>query len=200
MDIAIDKKEDMRVRKTHAAIRAAFTSMLLEMPYEKITVTELSNRADINKKTFYRHYETLDDLLEEIQLEFAEPFVEITSGLRYPEDTDAITREFLFYSAKQGPLYDALASSGMHEGIFDKVLEEMGAERTRSLNPPQGWTEKEWSLFLAHVTASQVRIYRQWVEDGREVPVSRMVALGVRLICGGTQFGESVMRSQHESL
>lgn len=184
-------KLDLRVRRTKESIHKAFTEMLLEMPYEKITVTELSNRAFINKKTFYRHYAVLDDLLSEIQLEFAKPFAELTAGLRYPDDTDAITREFLMYSAKQGPLYDAVISSGMHEEILTKVLDEMGAERYGAHNYPAGWDEYEWSIYISHVTSAQVRIYKQWVNDGRKLPVNRMVALGVRLICGGAFLDKS---------
>lgn len=181
----LNGEPDLRIKRTLKAIREAFTEMLLEMPYDKITVTELSERANINKKTFYRHYAVLDELLEEIQLEFAKPFVKLTSGLRYPEDVDAVTREFLIYSAQQGPLYDAVISSGMHDSILSRVLDEMGAERARGGKPPEGFTDSEWSLYVAHVNSAQVRYYKQWVNDGRVVPVSRMVAFGVRLICDG---------------
>ena len=192
--------EDLRVRRTRESIRKAFSEMLLEMPYDKITVTELSNRANINKKTFYRHYAILDDLLEEMEGEFARPFAKLTTGLRYPDDTDAITREFLLYSAQQGPVYDAMISSGMHDGIMNKVLEEMGAERSIAFDPPQGWSAKEWSLYLSHVNSAQVRVYKQWVDDGREVPVSRMVALGVRLICNGAILEKTWMREPHPAV
>lgn len=186
--------EDLRVRRTRESIRKAFSEMLLEMPYEKITVTELSERANINKKTFYRHYATLDDLLEEVENEFAKPFADLTTGLRYPDDTDAITREFLLYSSQQGPLYDAMITSGKHDGIMSRVLEEMGAERSIAFDPPQGWSDKEWRLYLTHVNSAQVRVYKQWVDDGREVPVNRMVALGVRLICNGAILEKTWMR------
>ena len=179
------ESKDLRVRKTLTAIREAFAEMLLEMPYERITVTELSKRASINKKTFYRHYPVLDDLLREMQLSFATPFVQLTSGLRYPDDVDAITREFLIYSSQQGQLYDAVVTSGMHEEILDHLIEEMGTERLNGCQPPDGWSEKEWSLYISHVNYSQVYYYKQWVRDGREVPVNRMVALGVRLIADG---------------
>lgn len=176
---------DLRVKRTLKAIRQSFVDMLLEMPFEKITVTELSHRANINKKTFYRYYPTLYDLLEELQLEYARPYVELTSGLRYPEDAEAIVREFLLYSSRQGPLYDAILSSGTYSSIFDKVLEEMSVERSRDQEPPRGWNQEEWSLYYTHVNTSQVRYYKQWVDDGRKVPINRMVALGVRLICHG---------------
>lgn len=193
------EKKDLRVRRTLESIHQTFTEMLLEMPYEKITVTELAQRATINKKTFYRYYPVLDNLLEEIQLDFARPFAELTTGLSYPDDTDAITREFLIYSAKQGPLYDAAITSGMHESILARVLEEMGAERSTPQKPPAGWDKAEWSIYLSHVTSAQVRIYSQWVKDGRELPVNKMVALGVRLICNGAFVEKGWTRSLTEA-
>lgn len=192
--------KDLRIRRTIGSIRKAFTEMLLEMPYEKITVTELSNRANINKKTFYRYYSTLDELLEELQLEYARPYVKLTSGLRYPEDADAIIREFLLYSSQQGPLYDAILSSGVYASILDNVLNEMSVERASEIGPPEGWNANEWSLYLAHVNSSQVRFYKQWVDDGRIVPVNRMVALGVRLLCNGVMPWQSRLARKHASM
>lgn len=184
-------KKDLRIDRTQQSIRNALTELLQEMPFGKITVTELSRRANINKKTFYRHYASLEGLLEEIQHEFSEPFAARTSGLHYPQDVDAITREFLLYSAEQGPLYDAMASNDMHEQLFAKMMDEMGAERTSSSTPPQGWTNGEWSIYLSHVVSSQVHVYRRWVKDGRIVPVNRMVTLGVRLVCDGAYLEKS---------
>jgi len=184
-------KQDLRVCKTRDSIRGAFADMLLEMPYEKITVTELSKRANINKKTFYRHYPVLDNLLQEVELEFVEPFVELTTGLRYPDDVDAVTREFLLYSSRQGALYDAMMSNEMHGRILTSVIDEMGAERAACNEPPSGWDDEEWSLYVSTVNASQVYYYRHWVQEGRKVPVNRMVALGVRLISRGANLGRA---------
>ena len=179
--------EDLRVRKTLKAIHDAFTSMLLEMPYEKITVKALCERALVNKTTFYRYYPTLDDLLEELMREYARPYVERTRGLRYPQDIDGIVREFMIYSAEQGPLYDAILSGGAYTGIMSKVLDAMGEERTQENQKPAGWSDAEWSLYLTHVNTSQIRLYKQWVEDGRVLPASRMADMAVRLICDGAR-------------
>ena len=51
---------DIRVKKTKRAIQKAFVALLREKPVEKITVKEIAERAEINKTTFYSHYETLD--------------------------------------------------------------------------------------------------------------------------------------------
>lgn len=43
-------------------IAAAFWQLLAEKPYTKISVAEICKTAELNKNTFYYHYETLDHL------------------------------------------------------------------------------------------------------------------------------------------
>ena len=183
----ITGKEDIRVQKTLKAIHDAFSSLLQEMPYEKISVKALCERAMINKTTFYRYYPTLDDLLEQVQSELAAPYVNRTSGLRYPEDIEQIVREFMVYSAQQGPLYDIILSSGAYAGIMQNVMDDMGEERFRDWTPPKGWSEDEWALYLTHVNSSQIRIYKSWVDGGRTIPIDRLVTLAIKLICDGAR-------------
>lgn len=63
---------DLRVKKTKRAIRSAFYSLIREKPLEKITVREIAERAEINKTTFYAHYETVYDLVDQLEREAVE--------------------------------------------------------------------------------------------------------------------------------
>ncbi|GII04353.1 TetR/AcrR family transcriptional regulator [Planobispora takensis] len=47
---------DRRVRRTRAAIRHALMELILEKGYEPVTVTDLINRADVGRSTFYAHF------------------------------------------------------------------------------------------------------------------------------------------------
>ena len=60
---------DLRIKKTKRAIRSAFYELIKEKPLEKITVREIAERAEINKTTFYAHYETVYDLVDQLEQE-----------------------------------------------------------------------------------------------------------------------------------
>lgn len=57
-------KVDRRVLKTRAAIQAAFRKLVKEHGLEKVTVSSLAREADIDRKTFYLHYDSIDDLVD----------------------------------------------------------------------------------------------------------------------------------------
>lgn len=60
---------DLRVKKTERAIRNAFYELLLQKPIEKITIRELAELAEINKSTFYAHYPSIYELVDQLAME-----------------------------------------------------------------------------------------------------------------------------------
>ena len=55
---------DRRQRKTREAIFAAFTQLLSQKNFNRITVGEIIDAADVGRATFYAHFSTKDHLLE----------------------------------------------------------------------------------------------------------------------------------------
>jgi AcrR family transcriptional regulator len=60
----MEKKEDRRIQKTRKTIKKAFIELLNEKNFEEISVNDIANRADINRGTFYLHYQDKFDLFE----------------------------------------------------------------------------------------------------------------------------------------
>lgn len=64
-----DKKIDRRIVKTKRAIRNSFAELLSEKDLNSITVSDVADKADINRKTFYNYYSGLYQVIDEIENE-----------------------------------------------------------------------------------------------------------------------------------
>lgn len=60
---------DRRVARSRRAIRAAFERLVMERPLDYITVSAIAREADVDRKTFYQHFGSVDGLLDEMALE-----------------------------------------------------------------------------------------------------------------------------------
>lgn len=103
--------EDLCVQRTINNIYQAFEDLICEKDYSKITVTELARRAQINKKTFYRYYETLDDLLVELQARYADEYLQQIKDCQYPQDWEKSVKTFFLFLSAQGKAYDRITTS-----------------------------------------------------------------------------------------
>ncbi len=60
-----------------------------------ISITELSELADINRKTFYLHYQSIEDVLSEIEDELISSLKEIVDDYHFDTDQRKIFALFL---------------------------------------------------------------------------------------------------------
>ena len=70
-------EQDVRVIKSKKAIRDALFSILASKPINKITIKEISETAGINRKTFYTHYDSIEDIITEMENELVVSIIPI---------------------------------------------------------------------------------------------------------------------------
>lgn len=174
-------QEDLRVQRTKEAIRDAFTEMICEMDFEKISIKELTEQARINRKTFYLHYNSLDDLLRELQNELAQSFILRTAHLDRPRDMDKITREFFLCNQELGRLGERLVCSGSYHYISRRITNDIMHQAW------DGTTNNPYiqSIVMTYVAQSTLAIYKQWVTDGKQIPMDEMIEITSKLVCNG---------------
>ena len=56
-------REDRRVSRTKRRLKAALLELMAERGYDAITISDLTDRADVGRSTFYSHYDSKEDLL-----------------------------------------------------------------------------------------------------------------------------------------
>ena len=71
---------DRRVKRTKKLLRDSLFTLLQEKSINEITVTELTEIADINRATFYFYYTDIMDMLDQIQNEAYELFEDVLVG------------------------------------------------------------------------------------------------------------------------
>lgn len=59
-------KEDLRVVKTKNSIKESFIELVEVKGYNRVSVTDIVKKANINRNTFYLHYNDKDDLVKKI--------------------------------------------------------------------------------------------------------------------------------------
>lgn len=65
--MSIHKKEDPRAVRSKKMLRDAVFSLLAEnVDISQLTVQKIANRAELNRATFYLHYQDINDLLRQI--------------------------------------------------------------------------------------------------------------------------------------
>ena len=133
---------DLRIVKTRKSIREAFLTLRSNNALEKIKVTKLCELALVNKTTFYKHYQDIYALSEEIENEtivsIMDSFEHINSLFTDPEGF----MKGLYYAFKSHEELILLLFSGRMDILINKV------ERQLIIHYPwiSGMPEKEIAL------------------------------------------------------
>ena len=88
-------KDNRRVQYTMDRFKDALLHILATKPLDEVTVTELCRQADLNRGTFYLHFQSPRDLFERIEMDLVEairPYLTVkinpqfTIQVQHPDD------------------------------------------------------------------------------------------------------------------
>ncbi len=170
----MEKTVDKRIARTKEAILTAFKEMICENHPEKINVKALTERAGIHRKTFYLHYTCIEALYEDaitiLSTEYAKEVEKLPTPLNY-YDLTRIFFEFCSASEYAEILYSHPAYSD-----FCSRLNAMTMKHNRSIdNPYRKYSPEMQNIINAYVTNATLIAYRQWIADGKTVPMNEAI-------------------------
>lgn len=99
---------DRRTRRTRKLVRDALNRLMAKERYDKITVQEIIEQADVGRSTFYAHWQDKEDLLvqsfEEVLHYFEEVHPAPSNGWRLPVAGlfRHVQEQFHFYDSLEG--------------------------------------------------------------------------------------------------
>ena len=73
-------KEDRRVRRTQKLLKESLVQLMSEKAFKDITIKDITERADLNRGTFYLHYSDTYDLLTAMENGVLEDFQEMITA------------------------------------------------------------------------------------------------------------------------
>lgn len=108
--------------KTRKLIKNTFAELLKEKKeLNKITVSELSKRADINRSTFYTHYDDIYDVAEDFETEMISVLLYDEKVLSSLNDIYAHFDSVISYLKKNEKIYKMLLASNDTLMILERL-------------------------------------------------------------------------------
>lgn len=162
---------DRRQQKTRAAIFAAFTVLLEKENYNKITIQEIIDEANVGRTTFYSHFETKDALLNALCDELFGHIIndaldqEHTHGL-YPEEEAEVSIFFHVLAHLQENDNNILRLlSGESNELFMRYFKNgMKTVIEKRLLPNKKKSSLPHDFLVNHISGSFIELVYWWIE------------------------------------
>ena len=178
-------KIDRRIIKTKRAIAVALLQLLSEKPLEEITITELTLKADINRKTFYLHYTGIEDVANELISKGNALFTEALE-VSLAEGNLFIPAKFLEHIHGKINEQPEIFRAFCLENTCSFFLRAMGEKcMTALMAVYRNYTDASDAslrLCLSYMAHGVLNLYVDWVRNPSPLPLSEVTALAVRLV------------------
>ena len=173
-------KTDKRIIKTRTNIKNALLSLAQSKKLEDITVSELTKKASVNRSTFYLHYDSVLNVLEDIENEIAENLVTSLDAIDI-NDIYGSTYKVLFNltSTLDGipNLKKCIFLSDNSPNIIQK-LKQIFAEKIRDavLSEFPDISDDDLKYPLTFAAAGIIDSYLKWVMTNDNKPIEDLIS------------------------
>jgi len=177
----LQKQESQRVTETKERIKEAFFDLYQEKKIERISIKEITEKARLNRGTFYVYYKDIYDLLEKAEDDLMDELIGKLKGVVAKVIRDEDIQAFLpppeFYQKNKKFLRSLLGPNGdprfvhkMKAFVKNTLLELLKKE-----NIP---VVENMDYILEYITSAQLGIISYWmVEKDMDIPVSEIGAM-----------------------
>jgi AcrR family transcriptional regulator len=186
------KKLDRRVRRTRNRLGQALLELVMEKGYDHITIQDITDRADLNRATFYLHYGSKEELLlvtlEERFDELVSQFDQLSAERPIWEDKQSILLTFQ-HVAENASLYKVLLSERGMGYLIHRIVDyiaESSSKQTQSSLPENARLTIPIGLLSRHVAGSLFALISWWVTNDMPYSAEYMTNASHQLCVSGT--------------
>lgn len=160
---------DKRIIKTRTSIKNAFMELVENMEISKISVSDLSNKALINRSTFYLHYSDVSEVAADIEKEISAKISVFIDDFTISDIYNSTLTLFrkLTQSLEENPLVKQYIFFSTNSDYVAARLKLILVEKTKSniLNRFTDLTEKDIIYQLTYAASGIIDSYIKWIRD-----------------------------------
>ena len=158
------KSEYRSAIRSRKLINEALADLLQEKPLEKITVTDVVNRADINRGTFYAHYRDIPDVVDHLIQQTFSAITDVLSaqtelspslGSSILMQIQNIMEEDLFF-------YQKILSSSAASLMQDRLVEILCDYLLQNKDAFYQGDQEEYELMIRFCAGGLSNLYHDW--------------------------------------
>ena len=163
-------KPDRRVARTKKAIKNAFAELMSEKEISEITVKDIAETADVNRKTFYNYYNSVYDIVNEIENELVLAFDNVLSNIDFKQEmknpygifeklTGVINQDFDFYSRLMKMNHNANLMQKLYVALKDRMKASFLSQT--EIEEPQ------LDIVVNYMISGMLAVYQSWFNSDR---------------------------------
>lgn len=184
------KATDRRVLRTKKNIRQTFLQLLSEKSLTQLTVKELSEQADINRKTFYMYYSNIEDILSELEDELVQKLVLVFEKELFDRE---VFDSYSFFEnlnlAIQGDieLYRTLNHSDLLPHLILRAKNALIDVFFRKYNIPADSDSERYILYTEYAASGILSMYTKWFSNDFHMSLEELTKTAAEITLYGFQ-------------
>ena len=157
---------DKRKQNTRSRIRTAYLDLLTECNHEKITITALAKKANIDRKTFYLHYDTINDVMMDCSRQIINRLVEL---LEMQNFFDQSFNAMVFYQAlgkvvcENMTFFQYIATLPNMDFFWEQSKKILAENITEMCRDKVTVSADTLYVYVRFLLAGMQEVYREWL-------------------------------------
>lgn len=180
------KKEDRRIRRTRRLLKKELAELMSEKDFKDITVKDITERADLNRGTFYLHYTDTYDLLEKLENETLQDFQSMIDAYVPTNQQNSLTpllEPIVVYIIENASICRSLFENKASNDFirkFQRMICENGHKMVQESYPSA--TTQLTNYFFSFITYGLIGVLHQWFDCNMEMDMHEVVLISDRII------------------
>lgn len=181
--------EDRRARRTRKLLKESLLELMKEKSFSSISIRDVTDRADMNRTTFYLHYTDTAQLLQSVVEDLLEDAQELIDTHIQETVTDGTVRPvfepILDFVVEHQTVCTILLENNeasQFTGHLQRLMQHNGAEIVRAWFSPVD--DRQLSYLLEFISCGLIGLISEWFRRGMDLPKAQLLATAELLVDG----------------